>query len=87
MARQYCRLHDGAGTRSLPEDWRDREGHPRSNQWIGGRRSGSVKNDKTQSEHNESGHPPIADIRAPLDFRPCGPQADIAPTGSVCLDA
>jgi hypothetical protein len=34
--------------------------------------------DKTQAEHNESAHSPIADMRADIDFRRSGPKADIS---------
>ena len=33
--------------------------------------------DKTQAEHNESAHPPIADMQADIDFCRSGPLADI----------
>ena len=29
-----------------------------------------VRNDKAQAEHNESAHPPIADMTADIDYRP-----------------
>ena len=34
--------------------------------------------DKTQAEHNESAHSPIADMRADIDFCREGPKADIS---------
>jgi len=33
--------------------------------------------DKAQSKHNESGHPPLADIRLDIAFRRSGPLAVI----------
>ena len=37
-----------------------------------------VKTDKTHCEHNESGYPSIADIRADIDWRRLVPTTDIA---------
>jgi hypothetical protein len=39
--------------------------------WIADGRLGS-RTDKTHSEHNESGYPPLADIRADIAFRRLG---------------
>ena len=36
-----------------------------------------VMSDKTQAEHNESAHPPIADVKADIDFCRSGPDPDI----------
>ena len=35
-----------------------------------------VMSDKTQAQHNESAHPPIADMRADIDFCRSGPPPD-----------
>ena len=37
-----------------------------------------VMSDKAQAEHSLSALPPIADMKAEIDFRRSGPQADIA---------
>jgi len=37
-----------------------------------------VRTDKTHCEHNESGYPSIADMRADIDWRRLVPQGEVA---------
>jgi len=43
----------------------------------------SVMSDKAQAEHNESALPPIADMKADIDFYCFGPGAVISITSSA----
>src|SRR5882672_5530992 len=47
--------------------------------WPGPERPLRVRLDITQSEHNESGYLPLADIGADIPFRRSGPEGDIQP--------
>ena len=41
-----------------------------------------VRTDKTHCEHNESGYPSIADMRADIDWRRLVPQGEVAATST-----
>jgi len=54
-----------------------------SAQGLGRVKTAKVMTDKTQREHNESGLLPEAGIRADMDLRPLGPNADFRVAASA----